>query len=90
MELIRTIDSLGPTRLDADEQQELREHADALVFAREWDHEVLASLRAVRALGDRLVDAGRASDELSHEILLKVRACGPVPLARAASPRLLA
>ena len=82
MQLMQTIDAIGPAKLHDGEEARLREAADTLVLAREFDHEVAETLRTVRNLTDRLVDSGRFSEPLGKELVMKVRACGPLPVAR--------
>ena len=82
MQLMQTIDAIGPAKLHDAEQARLREAADTLVLAREFDHEVAETLRAVRNLTDQLAESGRFSEPLGKELVMKVRACGPLPVAR--------
>ncbi len=73
------IDELGPAKLHADEQQAIRDAADALLFALDvaTDAEARAALDDLDEVMDRLVATDRLIPETSDAILDAVEACGP-------------
>ena len=75
------LDGIGPAKLHDEEQAQVRSVADTLVLAPEFDHEVGSALGQIRALRDRLVESGRFSSDLGNELVLKVRACAPLPVS---------
>ena len=81
MQVIRMLDAIGPAKLHDEEQAEVRSVADTLVLAPEFDHEVGDALNRIGALRDRLVESGRFSPELGNELVLRVRACAPLPVS---------
>ena len=75
---MKTLDDLGPSKLLADEQESVREAADALFFSeRGADESALEALDRARALVERLVDSGRWSEERAAELAGDLEACGP-------------
>ena len=73
------MDELGPAKLHADEQQAVRDAADALLFTADVtsDPEAKAALNHLDGVMDRLVEAERLMPETSDAILDAVEACGP-------------
>jgi hypothetical protein len=73
------IDELGPAKLHADEQQAIREAADALLFTTDVasDDEAKAALAHVDAVIQTLVDNDRLIGETADGIRDAVEACGP-------------
>jgi hypothetical protein len=84
------IDELGPAKLHADEQQAIREAADALLFALDvaTDPGAKEALDELDQVIDRLVANERLISETADTILDAVEACGPatepLPLPAAA------
>jgi len=78
--VVQTLDDLGPVKLQADEQQRVRDAADALIFAASAD-EARPALDDVEALAAHLVETGRWSEERAERLLDDIRDCGPVTLA---------
>jgi hypothetical protein len=76
--VVRTLDDLGPTKLQPAEQETVRTAADALLF----DEESYEALAAVEDLTERLVDSGRWTHERARALVDDVAACGPPALAR--------
>ena len=75
---MKTLDDMGPSKLLADEQESVREAADALFFSeRGADESALEALDRARALVERLVDSGRWSEERAAELAGDLEACGP-------------
>jgi hypothetical protein len=75
--VVKTLQDLGPTKLQAAEQERVREAADTLIFASSLD-EAQAALDDVDALGEHLVATGRWSDERAEQLVQDLLACGPV------------
>ncbi len=71
--VVKTLDDLGPTKLQRAEQDTIREAADALLF----DEEAYDKLAAVEDLAERLVEAERWSPERARALVDDVAACGP-------------
>jgi hypothetical protein len=74
-----TLTELGPVKLLAAEQDQLREAADTLLFC-EDPHEqtAIAALHNSRALIDRLIASGRWSEERAGRLTADLEACGPL------------
>ena len=79
--VVKTLDDLGPTKLHSDEQERIRDAADTLIFAeREEDH-VRDAVDSVVSLADHLRTSGRWSEDRAEQLVVDVRACGPLALA---------
>ena len=77
--VMNLIDELGPAKLHADEQQAIRDAADALLFCVDVasDHEAKDALNHLDDVAQRLVDGERLLPETADRILDAVEACGP-------------
>ena len=75
--VVKTLEDLGPSKLQADEQERIREAADTLIFAVDLD-EARTALEDVDALAEHLVATGRWSDERADQLVQDLLACGPV------------
>jgi len=75
--VIRTLEDLGPAKLQQAEQQRIRDAADTLIFASDLD-EARAALEDVDALAEHLVASDRWSDERTRQLVDDLLACGPV------------
>ncbi len=77
--VIDILDELGPAKLHADEQQVVRDAADALLFTADVasDTQAKAALNAAVALVERLVDNERLLPETGEGILDAIESCGP-------------
>jgi hypothetical protein len=75
--VVKTLDELGPTKLQPAEQERIREAADTLVFAADLD-EARAALEDVDALAEHLVASGRWSEERARQLAEDLLGCGPV------------
>jgi hypothetical protein len=75
--VVRTLDDLGPTKLQPAEQERIREAADTLIFAA-TPEEARAALADVEALAGHLVASERWSEERAEALVRDVEACGPV------------
>ena len=75
--VVKTLEDLGPTKLQPAELERVRDAADNLIFAAGLE-EARASLEDVDALAEHLVATGRWSEERAHELVGDIVACGPV------------
>ena len=75
--VIKTLEDLGPAKLQPGEQDRIREAADSLIFAADVD-EARASLADVEALVEHLVASGRWTSERADQLAADLLACGPV------------
>jgi hypothetical protein len=82
--VMKTIENLGPTKLQPDERDSIRETADQLLFTEDIDTAESALTDAIE-LAVRLTESGRWIEETANELVADMAACGPVelsPLAR--------
>jgi hypothetical protein len=75
--VVKTLDDLGPTKLQPAEQERIREAADTLIFAATAE-EAGSALEDVHALAQHLVATGRWTDERAEQLLDDVESCGPM------------
>jgi hypothetical protein len=75
--VIRTLDDLGPAKLQPAEQDRIRDAADSLIFAADFD-EARVAMEDVDALVEHLVATGRWTSERAQELLQDLLGCGPV------------
>ena len=75
--VMRTLDDLGPSKLQPVEQERIREAADTLVFAASLQ-EARQALGDVDALAEHLVATGRWTDDRAEQLIQDLLACGPV------------
>jgi len=75
--VVKTLDELGPTKLQPAEQARVREAADTLIFAADLD-EARAAMADIDSLAEHLVASDRWSDERAKELVDDLLACGPV------------
>jgi hypothetical protein len=73
--VIKTLADLGPAKLHADEQELIRDTADALFFAEDASAE--QALDRVDALAGHLVDSDRLLAETADQLLRDLEDCGP-------------
>ena len=81
---MKTIQDLGGGRLHPQEQDVVREAADAMFFSRDptEDEQAHEALRGLYALVDHLVDAERMEPGAAGKLTAEVEACGPpMPVA---------
>jgi hypothetical protein len=80
--VMETLRSVGDTKLHPEEQDQLREAADALLFCDDIDAgpEAKTALDGVRDLTRRLVATGRWTPDAADRLLEDVAGCGPVLL----------
>jgi hypothetical protein len=75
--VIKTLDDLGPAKLQPAEQDRIREAADTLIFAADLD-EARSTLADLEALVEHLVASGRWTAERADQLAADLLACGPV------------
>ncbi|HET9736719.1 MAG TPA: hypothetical protein VFP78_01255 [Solirubrobacteraceae bacterium] len=75
--VVKTLEDIGPAKLQPAEQERIREAADILIFAAE-PSEAVAALADVEALADHLSSSGRWTAERADALVRDVEACGPV------------
>jgi hypothetical protein len=75
--VVKTLDDVGPAKLQRAELQRVRDAADTLIFAFDLD-EARAALEDVDALTEHLVESGRWSDDRAQQLVDDILACGPV------------
>ena len=69
--VIKTLDDLGPAKLQPAELMRIRDAADTLIFAAGLDD----------ALAEHLVSSGRWTSERADQLVSDLLACGPVVAA---------
>jgi hypothetical protein len=75
--IIKTLEDIGPAKLQPAEEQRIRDAADNLLFAADLD-EARATLADVDALAEHLVGSGRWTSERTAELVQNLQGCGPV------------
>jgi hypothetical protein len=82
--VIAAISGVGPSKLDAREQELVREAADALLFCEDVTADAAArdALAAVRGLAEHLVETDRWIQASAEQLVADVVACGPLLPAR--------
>jgi hypothetical protein len=75
--VIKTLEDLGPAKLQPAEQDRIRDAADTLIFAADFD-EARAAMEDVDTLVEHLVASGRWTSERAQELLHDLLGCGPV------------
>ena len=73
----RTLEDLGPAKLQPAEQDRVREAADTLIFASGID-ETRAAMADIETLADHLVASDRWSEDRAKQLVDDLLACGPV------------
>lgn len=75
--VVKTLEDIGPAKLQPAEQERIREAADTLIFAADLD-EARGALADVEALAEHLAGSGRWTAERADELVHDLVACGPV------------
>ena len=75
--VVKTLDDIGPAKLQPAEQERIREAADNLIFAADPDEARLV-LADVEALAAHLSTSGRWTAERADELVRDILACGPL------------
>jgi hypothetical protein len=74
--VVKTLDDLGPTKLQPVEINRVREAADTLIFASNAQ-EAGPAIEDIRALTEHLVSVDRWTDERADQLLSDLLDCGP-------------
>ncbi|HEX2125357.1 MAG TPA: hypothetical protein VHF45_02210 [Thermoleophilaceae bacterium] len=76
----KLVDDLSASKLHADEQQTIRDAADALFFCEDLsaDTDARAALDAVEGLIERLVESERFTHETADRLRADLDGCGPL------------
>jgi hypothetical protein len=79
-QVMKTIEDFGGAKLHPDEQQVVRDAADALLFCEDLEADAPAAeaLDAFHRLIERLLDGDRIASETAGRITADVEACGPL------------
>ena len=75
--VVKTIEDLGPTKLQPDELDRVREAADTLIFAADLE-EARDAMIDMDTLAEHLVASDRWSEERAKQLVDDLLACGPV------------
>jgi hypothetical protein len=75
--VVKTLEDLGPTKLQPAEQDRVREAADTLIFAADLE-EARTAMADVDVLAEHLVASDRWSEERARQLVDDLLACGPV------------
>jgi polyhydroxyalkanoate synthesis regulator phasin len=75
--VVKTLEELGPAKLQPAEQERVREAADTLIFAADLD-EARTVMDDVDTLAEHLVASDRWSEERARQLVDDLLACGPV------------
>jgi hypothetical protein len=74
--VVKTLDDLGPAKLQPAELERVRDAADTLIFAASTE-EAEPAIRDIRELTEHLVSADRWTEERAEQLLSDLEACGP-------------
>ncbi|MGI8863419.1 MAG: hypothetical protein ACR2JH_03310 [Solirubrobacteraceae bacterium] len=87
-QVVQTLNELGPSKLQAAEQERIRDAADNLIFTHDLSHDVAAreALEDIEHLCHDLVESGRWEQVTADRLAAHVASCGPErqPALRAA------
>ncbi len=75
--VIKTLEDVGPAKLQPAEQDRIRDAADTLIFAAGLE-DARASLQDIEALAEHLMASGRWTGESADQLVQDLLACGPV------------
>jgi hypothetical protein len=75
--VVKTLEDIGPAKLQPAEQERIRDAADTLIFAADLD-EARGALADVEALAEHLAGTGRWTAERADQLVHDLVACGPV------------
>ena len=75
--VVKTLEDLGPAKLQPSEQERIREAADNLIFAADFD-EAHGALEEVDELTEHLIASARWTSERAQHLLQDLIGCGPV------------
>jgi hypothetical protein len=75
--VVKTLDDIGPAKLQRAELERVRDVADTLIFASTREEAAIA-LMDLRDLTEHLLASGRWTEERVDQLLRDVEDCGPV------------
>ena len=75
--VVKTLEDIGPTKLQPLELERVREAADILIFAAGVE-ETREAMEDIDALAEHLVASDRWSEERARQLVEDLLACGPV------------
>ena len=75
--VVKTLEDVGPAKLQPAEQDRVREAADTLIFTADLD-EARRAMADVDDLAEHLVASDRWSEERAKQLIDDLLACGPV------------
>ncbi len=75
--VVKTLEDLGPAKLQPGEDARVREAADTLIFAADLD-EARTAMADLDALAEHLVGSGRWTEESADRLVRDLLACGPI------------
>ncbi|HEY2771324.1 MAG TPA: hypothetical protein VGI87_12175 [Solirubrobacteraceae bacterium] len=77
--VLHTLEELGPSKLQPDEQDRIRYAADSLIFCAELERDdaALEALTDIELLSHALVDSGRWEQATADRLERDVLECGP-------------
>jgi hypothetical protein len=75
--VVKTLEDVGPAKLQPVEQDRIRDAADTLIFASDLE-DARAALEDIDALAEHLTGTGRWTAESSEALVQDLLACGPV------------
>ena len=89
--VMKTLADMGPTKLQDQEEDAIRQAADTLLFASSMEPgtEAGEAVRQIGSLLERLVEADRWLSESADRLLRDVEGCGPRLLPAVADSALL-
>ncbi len=78
--VVKWLDDVGPSKLNGQEQDLIRDAADSLFFCEDLatDDHAGEALVEVRALAERLVESDRWLPETAERLVDDVEGCGPL------------
>jgi hypothetical protein len=76
--VVKTLEELGPTKLQRSEQSRIRDAADTLIFACDLA-EARDALLDMGELAEHLVNSGRWLEERVDRLIDDLLSCGPQP-----------
>ena len=75
--VVKTLEDIGPTKLQPAELERVRQAADTLIFAAGVE-ETRETMGDIDALAEHLVASDRWSEERARQLVDDLLACGPV------------
>ncbi len=78
--VMKTLGDLRGAKLHGEEEETVREAADALFFRNDFEQDPTAqqALSAFHELTDRLLESERLTPETAHRLTAEVEDCGPL------------